>query len=131
MVDPQLINKETMNTMEQIPYDSAWHTVPANLREEKPVKVRIKLRQSVKVCLEPVAQSKLGCDTQAADLLAQQLAFFPAVNSGWMSSDNEFDKLAQDLVDCYLALLEVFSTEGFAAPAQAALEALKAFDFAI
>lgn len=121
---------------EKTRFAADYHAVPVKLVTLKPFKVRAKLRLALVAYLDqqmgahfdrhPLLSAGAG-----VGLLAQQLTFLVTIKSGWGPTDTEIEKVAKDLVDGYLAHLRALTDEGFQAPAEAALESLKDFEFAL
>lgn len=99
------------------------------LAKQEPFTVRVSLLSALVAALAPYQPTRLGI--RAAEMLAQRLAFVPEVKSGWGPYPEEVQKVAKNLVDCYMAHLDAFTSAGFPAPDEAALEAVKGFDFAL
>lgn len=116
---------------EKARFDARYHTIAEKLINEKPFKVRAQLRKALVSCMAPLQTNHFKGDAHVTGLLAQQLAFLPTVKSGWGPMDDDIANVAKNMVDCYQAHLEAFTVAEFPAPAQAALEALKDFDFSV
>ena len=86
-------------------------------------------RRSLHACLEPMVTTHFDSDAQAAGLLAQKLALVPPLQRGWPPTEEMVRRAAPGLVAGYFAHYEVFAAEGFPDPSQAALEAMKNFEF--
>jgi hypothetical protein len=105
-----------------------YHTSPDKLATLKPFQTRAKLRIALAAYLETAGFSG---DAHEAAVLAQQLAFMPSISRGWGPTASDLAQTAKNLVDCYSAHVAAFNEEGFPAPAEAALEALKDFAFSL
>lgn len=116
---------------EKIRFDARWHTVPEQLVEEIPFTVRANLRRALVAYMAPMLPEQFSGDVQAAGILAQELAFLPSVGRGWGPLPQQIETTAKNLVDGYLAHRDAFAQEGFPQPAQAALAALRDYDFAL
>jgi hypothetical protein len=104
------------------------HTFPDKLATLKPFQTRAKLRIALAAYIETAG---FGGDAHEAALLAQQLAFVPSITRGWGPAASDLARTAKNLVDCYGAHVAAFNEEGFPAPAEAALEAMKDFAFSL
>jgi hypothetical protein len=111
-------------------FDPEHHTAE-RLAKDRSFVARAKLREALGSHLELARPAWVADNAQAAGLLAQQLAFVPLVKSGWGPYPHEIQVVAENLVECYMRHVEAFTCAGFMAPSQAALEALKGFDFAV
>ena len=116
---------------EKTRFAADYHAVPEKLVTLKPFKVRAKLRLALVSYLEQLLPAHFDGDAQAAALLAQQLTFLVTITSGWGPTDSEIQKVAKALVDGYLAHRNALAEAGFPAPAEAALESLTDFEFAL
>lgn len=113
---------------EKSQFDPKYHNAET-LAKEKPFTVRVSLLSALAAGLEPYQPTRVG--RRAAEVLAQRLAFVPEVKSGWGPYPEEVQKVAKNLVDCYMAHLDAFTSAGFPAPDEAALDAVKEFHFAV
>lgn len=111
-------------------FDPNHHTAE-KLANEKSFKARAKLRHALGSQLELTRPAWCADNCEAAGLLAQRLAFVPVVKSGWGPYPHEIQAVAENLVECYMRHVEAFTCAGFASPNEAALEAMKDFDFAV
>lgn len=116
-------------TSEKAWFDRARHTDPDKLSTSTPFTVRLALRNALLAHLTSLLY--FHDDVPGAELVAEQLAFLPELKSGWGPDESEIQQAATDLADCYVAHRQLFTREGFQDPALAAVEALKAFDFAV
>lgn len=112
-------------------FNPDYHTVPDKLRAEPLMRHLARWRRALHTCLEPMATTHFDGDAQAVALLAQKLAFVPPLERGWQPTEEMVQRAAPSIVAGYFAHYEVFASEGFPDPGQAALEAMKNFTFRV